>query len=157
MWPPQGRAVNWIRKAGEKSGFTLIEVLIVITVISTLATIVIPRAMSAQRKAKEANLRANLKQMRDAIETFEANTAGWPPALSDVIAADGASISADSDGRGISVDRSAYDGPYLRTPDGNLPVDPFTGAADWNYNNATGEVHSSSTLTALNGTAYTTW
>lgn len=150
--------MNWTRRVlAQNRGFTLIEVLIVITVISTLATIVIPRAMSAQRKAKEAALRANLKQLRDAIETFEANTAAWPPALTDIVAASGAAISADVDGRGMSVDRSAYDGPYIRSGDGGLPKDPFTGAADWNYDNSTGEVHSSSTLTALDGTNYSIW
>lgn len=102
-------------------------------------------------------MRADLKQLRDAIERFEANTAAWPPALTDLMAADGSAISADADGRGMSVDRAGYDGPYLRTGDGNLPKDPLTRAADWAYNTTTGEVHSSSTLTALDGSAYSTW
>ncbi len=126
-------------------------------VISILSLIVIPRLMGAGRKAKEASLRANLKQLRDSIEQFEANTAAWPPALSDVMAASGASISADSDGRGMSVDRSAYTGPYLITGNNTLPKDPITKTADWNYDNSTGEIHSSSTLTAMNGDAYSTW
>jgi prepilin-type N-terminal cleavage/methylation domain-containing protein len=141
----------------KERGFTLIEVLIVITIIAILALIVIPRLTAVGRRGKEASLRADLKQLRDAIERFEANTAAWPPTLGDLMAADGTAISADTDGRGLSVDRSGYDGPYLRTGDGNLPPDPFTAATDWNYNNATGEVHSSSTLTALDGTAYSTW
>lgn len=148
---------TFLPKVGKKQGFTLIEVLIVIVVIATLATIVIPRIMAATRRAKEATLRANLKQLRDGIERFEANCAGWPPALTDLLAPNGAGISADADGRGISVDRTAYEGPYLVSPDGNPPKDVFTGAADWNYNNATGEIHGSSTLTAIDGTAYSTW
>jgi len=55
------------------------------------------------------------------------------------------------------VDRSAYDGPYLQTGDGQLPDDPFTGATDWTYNNATGDVHSNSALIALDGSSYNTW
>ena len=149
--------MGYVAKAKGKQGFTLIEVLIVIVVISTLATIVIPRVMAATRRAKEATLRANLKQLRDAIERFEASCAAWPPALSDLLAANGAAISADADGRGISVDRTAYDGPYVVSPDGSLPKDVFTGATDWNYNNSTGEIHSSSTLTAIDGTNYSTW
>ena len=140
-----------------RCGFTLIEVLIVITVIAILAMLVIPRAMGARRKANETQLRGNLKQIRDGIERFEATTAAWPPALADVMAATGADISADFDGRGGSVDRRAYDGPYLLVAGGSLPKDPFTGAADWNYDNATGDVHSSSTLTSLSGSAYSTW
>jgi len=145
------------RKRRGQQGFTLIEVLIVIVVVAILAVIVIPRVMAATRRSKEATFRANLKQLRDGIERFEANTAAWPPALIDLLAADGASISADADGRGMSVDRSAYEGPYIVSPDGNLPNDTFTGAADWNYNNSTGEIHSSSTLTAIDGTNYSTW
>jgi prepilin-type N-terminal cleavage/methylation domain-containing protein len=140
-----------------KRGFTLIEMLIVIVVIAILAMIVIPRLMGATRKSKEASLRADLKQIRDGIEQFEANTAAWPPALSDIMAVGGGGISSGSDGRGISVDRSAYTGPYLITGDGNLPKDPFTDAVDWNYDNSTGAVHSASTLSAQNGSAYSTW
>lgn len=146
-----------LRVTGRKQGFTLIEMLIVIVVVAILAMIVIPRILSAGRRGREASLKADLKQLRDAIERFEANTAAWPPSLTDLVAADGAAISADADGRGMSVDRSAYDGPYLRTADGGLPADPFTGAADWTYDNSTGEVHTSSTLTALDGSAYATW
>jgi prepilin-type N-terminal cleavage/methylation domain-containing protein len=145
------------RRRDSRGAFTLIEVLIVITVIATLAIIVVPRLMSASRRGKEANLRANLKQLRDAIERFEGDCAAWPPALSDVMAANGAAISADVDARGISVDRVGYSGPYLHTPDGQPPKDIFTGSTDWNYNSSTGELHSSSTLAALDGTSYATW
>ena len=145
------------RTGRRRCGFTLIEVLIVITVIAILAMLVIPRAMGARRRANEAQLRGNLKQIRDGIERFEATTAAWPPALSDLMAANAADISADFDGRGGSVDRNAYDGPYLLVPGNSLPKDPFTGAEDWNYDNATGDVHSSSTLTSLSGSAYSTW
>jgi prepilin-type N-terminal cleavage/methylation domain-containing protein len=138
-------------------GFTLIEVLIVITVITLLSLIVIPRAMSARRRAKEAQLKGNLKQLRDAVERFEATTGAWPPTLADVMASNPTAISGDFDGRGGWVDRTAYDGPYLLTGNGQLPRDPFTTASDWNYEGATGAVHSSSDLSALDGSAYNTW
>ncbi len=137
--------------------FTLIEVLIVIVVIAILSMLVIPRAMAARRQAKEAQLRGNLKQLRDGIERFEATTAAWPPSLEDLMATNGADISSDFDGRGGSVDRSAYDGPYLVTGDGGLPKDPFTENADWTYDNTNGSVHSSSTLVSINGVPYNTW
>jgi len=137
--------------------FTLIEVLIVIVVIAILSMLVIPRAMAARRQAKEAQLRGNLKQLRDGIERFEATTAAWPPALADLMAANGTAISSDFDGRGGSVDRLAYDGPYLVTGNGGLPKDPFTEDVDWTYDNTTGSIHSGSTLTAIGGSAYNTW
>jgi general secretion pathway protein G len=135
----------------------LIEVLIVIVVIATLAVLVIPQMLGAQRKAKEAQLSGDLKALRDAIERFESSTGAWPPALTDIVAANSAAISADADGRGGHVDRHAYDGPYLVIVNGGLPVDPFTELADWNYDNTSGDVHSRAVLTAVNGTAYSTW
>jgi prepilin-type N-terminal cleavage/methylation domain-containing protein len=150
------RVAIW-RKSLRRCGFTLIEMLIVITVIAILALLVVPRAMGAQRKAKEAQLRGNLKQLRDGIERFEATSAAWPPALADLMASTGSDISADFDGRGGSVDRMAYDGPYLVTGSGALPPDPFTQTPDWTYDNTTGAVHSSSTLTSISGSAYNTW
>ena len=140
-----------------RRGFTLIELLIVITIIAILTMAVVPRMIAARRRAKEAQLRGNLKQLRDSIERFEANTGAWPPALSDVVASDGSAISGNMDGQGGMVDRIAYDGPYLLVSGGGLPRDPFTGADDWNYQNSSGEVHSSSTLTALDSTAYSSW
>jgi prepilin-type N-terminal cleavage/methylation domain-containing protein len=144
-------------KSRRRGGFTLVEVLIVIIVIAVLAVIVIPRLIAAQRQAKEARLRGNLKQLRVAIEQFEATTGAWPPALADVMATSGTDISADLDGRGGWIDRSAYNGPYLVTGSGNLPNDPFTLSADWAYSNTGGDVHSSSDLTAVDGTSYTSW
>ncbi len=141
-----------------RRGFTLLEVMIVILVISILAMLSIPRALSATRRAKEAQLRGNLKQIRDAIERFEATTGAWPPSLFDIVAVNGAAISDDFDGAGGSVDRHAYDGPYAVQGAG-WPVlpDPFTKKPDWVYNNATGAVHSNSTLTGTDGTQYNTW
>jgi prepilin-type N-terminal cleavage/methylation domain-containing protein len=145
------------RKGRRRCGFTLIEVLIVIVVIAILSMLVIPRAMAARRHAKEAQLRGNLKQLRDGIERFEATTAAWPPGLADLMAANGGSISSDYDGRGGWVDRTAFDGPYLVTGNGQLPNDPFTGTPDWTYDNTTGDVHSASALTSMTGAAYSSW
>ena len=136
-------------------GFTLIEMLIVIVVIAILALIVIPRLLGAGRKAKEATLRGDLHQLRNAVQQFEADCGDYPLALGDLQTkpADGT-----NGGGGVSLDVNGWQGPYLRTPDGGLPVDPFTTAADWDYSTpATGEVHSASTLTAINGEAYSSW
>ena len=149
-------ATFW-KRSRRRCGFTLIEVLIVITVIAILSMLVIPRAMSARRRAKEAQLKGNLIELRECIELFEATTAAWPPQLADLMVPSGDDISGNFDGRGGMVDRMAYDGPYLVTGDGGLPKDPFTGAADWAYSNVTGEVHSTSDLTSLTGEAYNTW
>src|SRR3989304_2227488 len=68
-------------------GFTLIEMLIVIVVISILAMIVIPRLLGAGRKAKESALRGDLQQLRNAIQQFEADCGDYPAALGDLMPA----------------------------------------------------------------------
>jgi general secretion pathway protein G len=137
-----------------RKGFTLIEMLIVIVVIAILALIVIPRLLGAGRKAKEAALRGDLHQLRNSVQQFEADCGDYPAALADLMTAPAAG---SNGGTGVALDVTAWQGPYLRTADGGLPVDPFTTAADWTYVMATGAVASSSTLTAINGDAYSSW
>jgi len=140
-------------KRGSK-GFTLIEMLIVIVVIAILALIVIPRLLGAGRKAKEATLKGDLHQIRNAIQQFEADMGDYPADIDDLVAT---TAPTGTGGQGLDLDEEGYQGPYLRTPDGNLPVDPFTGAGDWDYDAPTGDVHSASTLNSLAGDAYSTW
>jgi len=134
-------------------GFTLIEMLIVIVVIAILALIVIPRLLGAGRKAKEATLRGDLHQIRNAIQQFEADCGDYP---ADIAQLQTGPVSGDG-GSGIELDGAGWQGPYLRTPDDNLPVDPFTTAADWSYTPATGHVQSNSSLSAINGQDYNSW
>jgi len=138
-------------------GFTLIEMLIVIVVIAILALIVIPRLLGAGRKAKEATLRGDLHQIRNAIQQFEADMGDYPADIDDLMSAKPYAGSATG-GNGLDLDANGYQGPYLRTPNGTMPVDPFTSAADWTYDGASGEVHSASTMGALDGvTTYDSW
>jgi len=136
-------------------GFTLIEMLIVIVVIAILALIVIPRLLGAGRKAKEATLRGDLHQLRNSIQQFEADCGDYPLALADLMTVPAAG---SDGGTGIALDVVGWQGPYLRTPDGNLPKDPFTDSGTtWSYTASTGSVASGSTLTAINGEAYSIW
>ena len=138
-----------------RAGFTLIEMLIVIVVIAILALIVIPRLMGAGRKAKEAALRGDLHQLRNAVQQFEADCGDYPAALSQLMTQPAAG---SSGGQGIALDASGWQGPYLRTPDDNLPKDPFTDSSTtWTYTPATGDLASGSTLTSISGEAYSSW
>lgn len=137
-----------------RKGFTLIEMLIVIVVIAILALIVIPRLLGAGRKAKEATLRGDLHQIRNSIQQFEADCGDYPSALAQLMTLP----SAGNGGGGIALDVNGWQGPYLRTPDSNLPKDPFTeSSTTWSYTASTGHVASGSTLTAINGDAYSAW
>jgi len=68
-----------IRQRGRFSGFTLVELMIVVMIIALLATIVAPRFAQSQRRASEAALDANLHSLRNAIELFSAEHGGIFP------------------------------------------------------------------------------
>jgi len=70
-----------------KKGFTLIELLVVLSVIAILLTLAVPRYFGSIDKSKEAVLKENLNQMRDAISRYYADKGKYPESL-DALAAD---------------------------------------------------------------------
>jgi general secretion pathway protein G len=62
-------------------GFTLIELMVVFTVIALLLTIAVPRYFGSVDRSKEAVLRENLNQMRDAISHYYADKGKYPESL----------------------------------------------------------------------------
>ena len=85
-------------------GFTLIEVLVVMVIITILAGISVAMYQNSIVRAKEARLLTDLKLMREAIDAYHADKNKWPPTL-DALATE----------------------KYIR----EVGVDPITGAADW--------------------------
>src|SRR5689334_6184691 len=68
-------------------GFTLIELLVVMAIVATLLTIAVPRYFGSLDRSKEAVLKENLYQMRDAISKYYADKGKYPETL-DSLAAD---------------------------------------------------------------------
>ena len=88
-----------------RRGFTLIELLVVLAIIATLLTIAVPRYYASLDRSKEAVLKENLYQMRDAIGKYYADKGKYPESL-ETLATD----------------------KYLR----KVPLDPITeSAATW--------------------------
>jgi general secretion pathway protein G len=85
-----------------RAGFTLVELLVVLAVIATLLTLAIPRYFGSLDRSKEAVLKENLFQMRDAIARYYADKGRYPESL-DALASE----------------------KYLR----RVPVDPITDHA----------------------------
>ena len=69
------------RRPSRGLGFTLIELLVVFTIIALLLTIAVPRYFGSIDKSKEAVLRENLNQMRDAISRYYADKGKYPESL----------------------------------------------------------------------------
>ena len=66
-------------------GFTLIEVLIVVTLLVILASVGMPQYQNSVRRAREAVLREDLWRMRDAIDQYYADKTKWPQSLQDLV------------------------------------------------------------------------
>lgn len=81
------------------SGFTLVELLVVMSIIAILLTVAVPRYLGSIENAKEAALKSSLARMREAIDQYHSDKGIYPSAL-DVLVESG----------------------YLRA----LPVDPIT-------------------------------
>jgi type II secretion system protein G len=140
-----------------RCGFTLVELLVLMVVIGIIGCIIIPQILGATRRANETALRGDLRTLRVAIERFQADCGAFPPQLNDILVWNGEHVSGPMDGHGRSVDRAAYRGPYLRTGDMLLPLDPFTDLRDWRYDSSTGEVHSNCDAIGRNGIPYSQW
>jgi general secretion pathway protein G len=70
-----------------RRGFTLIELLVVLAIVATLLTLALPRYFGSLDKSKEAVLKENLFQMRDAISRYHADKGRYPETL-DALATD---------------------------------------------------------------------
>lgn len=119
-------------------GFTLIELIVVLTIIGVLLTIAVPRYFSSLERSRETILRQDLSVMRDALDKYSADKGHFPEALEALV-----------------TDK------YLRS----IPVDPYTKKADsWvvlqsDDADAPGvkDLHSGAQGNARDGTAYATW
>lgn len=67
------------------AGFTLVELLVVMSIIALLMSIAVPRYFHSTDKAREAVLKQNLAQMRDAIDKFYGDRGRYPDALDDLV------------------------------------------------------------------------
>lgn len=67
------------------SGFTLVELLVVMAIIALLVSIAAPRYFHSVDKAREASLRANLTVMRDSIDKYYSDHGRYPNQLQDLV------------------------------------------------------------------------
>ena len=63
----------------QKLGFTLVELMVVLTVIALLLAVVVPDYVGRMKRAEESVLQQNLALMRDALDKHYADTGKYPP------------------------------------------------------------------------------
>jgi len=139
------RGLEWFRpRCRSAAGFTLLELMIVITILLTLVSLAAPIYRTSIIRSKEAVLRDDLFTLRSLIDQYTLDKQEAPQSLQDLA-----------------------DAGYIR----EMPVDPFTNSnATWEevYDNSSvlapdqlqggiTDVHSGSTLTSLSGEPYNTW
>jgi prepilin-type N-terminal cleavage/methylation domain-containing protein len=97
-------------------GFTLVEVLIVVVILATLAAVIIPKVADSSGDAQAANAEHNLRQLRSQIELFTLQHHGTRPALNNIAR----QLTQKTDASGAVVADGAY-GPYVQW----IPENPF--------------------------------
>lgn len=127
----------------QDDGWTLIELLVVITLVMILASMALVQYRNSITSAKEATLRGQLFQMRDAIDQYYADKGRYPESLQSLVSES-----------------------YIRA----IPRDPFTTSSDtWQTvaaepdagsitaNAGIFDVKSGSDGLALDGSRYADW
>ena len=69
------KKTNWAKR-----GFTLIELVVVVSILAVLSGVVIPRISSHQRAARDARRLADIKTIRNAVEQFHMDRGEYPVA-----------------------------------------------------------------------------
>ena len=158
-----------------RQGFTLIEMIVTLTVLAILAAVAMPIAKTAIQRDKELELRRALREIREALDAYkkladekkievEEDSEGYPPDLETLVK--GVEVQESQEGGEEGGKASKKTIRFLR----RIPKDPMTGTVDWGLrsyqddpdSDVWGEenvydIHTKSGAKALDGSRYRDW
>jgi general secretion pathway protein G len=122
----------------ENKGFTLVELLVVLSILALLLTLAVPKYFNSIEKAKDATLKQDLNTLRESIDKYYADNGKYPNTLEDLV-----------------------EHKYIR----KLPLDPITEkTTSWIFTPPEPplegdiyDIHSGSKGVAKDGTRYEDW
>jgi general secretion pathway protein G len=150
------------KSSNNNSGFTLLELIIATSIVVILSTMAVPLARVTILRERERMLRADLWEMRDAIDRYKdaadrggfqtkVDSQNYPPDLETLV-------------KGVDVQGKKI--RFLR----KIPIDPMTGTTEWGLRSmqddpdsdswggqSVFDVYTKSQGTALDGTKYKDW
>jgi general secretion pathway protein G len=163
--PAAAKASAAAARRRRSAGFTMAELVVVCAVMLVLASVVLPTARVTERRLKETELKASLREMRYAIDDYKRySDAGLIPVD---MGTDGYPRELDTLVEGVEIvgqiDRKAK---FLR----RIPIDPMTGKAEWGLRSYQDEpdsqgwggenvydVYSLSAGVSIDGVPYSKW
>ena len=155
-------------------GFTLIEMIVTLTILAILTTAAMPIAKTAIQRDKELELRRALREIREALDAYkkladekkievEEDSEGYPPDLETLVT--GVEVQEAQEGK-EGGNESKKIARFLR----RIPKDPMTGTFEWGLrsyqddpdSDTWGEenvydIHTKSGAKALDGSRYRDW
>ena len=158
-----------------RRGFTLIEMIVTLTVLAILTTAAMPIAKTAIQRDKELELRRALREIREALDAYkkladekkievEEDSEGYPPDLETLVKGVEVQESKEGEKKAGRVQKELV--RFLR----RIPRDPMTGTLDWGLrsyqddpdSDTWGEenvydVYTKSGAKALDGSRYRDW
>jgi general secretion pathway protein G len=104
-----------IQKKQLRRAFTLVEILLVMTIIAILAALVIPKMVGRSEQARFTAAHADLSSIKTSLDAFEVDNGFYPKAIQDLITAPG--------------NARNWHGPYLE----KIPSDPWGNNYAYSY------------------------